>query len=352
MLLVVRVFNSERRCKMYCANISPNNYHFRNLHPCISIGTASDRYGGWIGQVYSSNRYKNKITRRNKRVGGSSFQEEILPVESIEEYFEHFSILEVDFTFYTLLLDGSLNPTQSFHVLRTYKEHIGQKGRLILKVPQIIFSKKLWRKNQFIENPDYLNARLFSQNFYEPAIGILGTLLKGFIFEQEYHLKKERFNSESLVAALHRFLEAIPRDDRYHIELRTESYLTPTYFNLLETFGVGQVLSHWTWLPTLRTQFEKGDNTFLNSGNQCVVRLVTPRNVKYEDSYKQSFPFRRLVNGMMSREMIEDTVALMQTAIDQAKHINIAINNRAGGNAPMIARELATGFLERHSKDS
>ena len=38
-----------------------DKFRFRNLHPKISIGTASDRYAGWIGQIYSKDRYENKI---------------------------------------------------------------------------------------------------------------------------------------------------------------------------------------------------------------------------------------------------------------------------------------------------
>ena len=45
-----------------------NNFRFRNLHPKISIGTASDRYIGWIGQIYSKDRYENKIKSRSKKL--------------------------------------------------------------------------------------------------------------------------------------------------------------------------------------------------------------------------------------------------------------------------------------------
>jgi hypothetical protein len=75
-------------------------YRFRELHPNISIGMASDRYAGWIGQVYSGERYEKEIKRRTHKIGDKSFTEEVLPVESVEEYFEHFPVLEIDFTFY------------------------------------------------------------------------------------------------------------------------------------------------------------------------------------------------------------------------------------------------------------
>ena len=96
-----------------------NIFHFRDLHPGVRIGTASDRYAGWIGQIYSQDRYK--AVKRSKTVGGKSYNEKVLPVESVREYFEHFSVLELDFTFYRLLLDNMLRPTQNYHVLETYK---------------------------------------------------------------------------------------------------------------------------------------------------------------------------------------------------------------------------------------
>ena len=72
------------------------NFNFRDLHPNILLGTASDRYAGWIGQIYSEGRYDDRITRRTKKVRGKSFVEEVLPVASVTEYFEHFPTLVID----------------------------------------------------------------------------------------------------------------------------------------------------------------------------------------------------------------------------------------------------------------
>ena len=93
---------------------SPEKFQFRALHPNVFMGTASDRYAGWVGQIYSGDRYSGKISVRTKKVGGKSFQEDVLPVESVEEYFQHFSILELDFTFYQMLLDADLQQSQSY----------------------------------------------------------------------------------------------------------------------------------------------------------------------------------------------------------------------------------------------
>ena len=100
---------------------NPQSFHFRNLHPNLCIGTASDRYAGWLGQIYSESRYKNRITKRTKIIGGQSFIEEVLPVDSLEEYFEHFSVLELDFTFYRPLLDQNGQITQNHNVLKNLR---------------------------------------------------------------------------------------------------------------------------------------------------------------------------------------------------------------------------------------
>jgi hypothetical protein len=43
--------------------------------------------------------------------------------------------------------------------------------------------------------------------------------------------------------------------------------------------------------------------------------------------------------------MIEDTLKIIQEGIKREKWIAIIINNRAGGNAPLIARLIADKFL-------
>jgi len=317
---------------------------FRDIHPKIQIGTASDRYAGWIGQIYTKGRYE--ISSRSNRVGGKSFKEEVLPVESIKEYFQHFSVLEIDFTFYRPLLDGDLQPTQNYHVLQTYRKYLRENDRIILKVPQVIFAQKLWRGGALIENNDYLNAEIFTHQFYEPAVDILGDLLIGFIFEQEYQRKKERISPKEYVEGLDSFLRAIPKDKRYHIETRTDSYHIKSYFEVLQNHGVGNVLSHWTWLPPLRKQFLKSDKLFYNSGKQSIVRLLTPLRMRYEEAYMHAFPFDKMVEGMMKPQMIADTIEIMKEGIKDGACINVIVNNRAGGNAPLIAKEIAKTILE------
>jgi len=65
---------------------------------------------------------------------------------------------------------------------------------------------------------------MFTRQFYEPANKILGNIAGGFIFEQEYRPKKDRQPPKEYAESLNEFFSNIPKDKRYHIETRTESY--------------------------------------------------------------------------------------------------------------------------------
>jgi len=99
-------------------------------------------------------------------------------------------------------------------------------------------------------------------------VDVLGRALTGFLFEQEYHRKQDRTPVSHMTQKLDAFFDAIPTDTRYHIELRTEAYLSTPVFEVLEKHGIGQVLSYWTWLPNLRKQFNKANSILFNSGMQ------------------------------------------------------------------------------------
>ena len=101
-----------------------SHFNFLSLHPRLFIGTASDRYAGWLGQIYTPEKYQGRITRRTKNLEKNSYIEEVLPIDSVKEYFEHFPVLEIDYTFYRLLLDDQGRPTNNYELLRNYQQYL------------------------------------------------------------------------------------------------------------------------------------------------------------------------------------------------------------------------------------
>jgi uncharacterized protein YecE (DUF72 family) len=80
---------------------------------------------------------------------------------------------------------------------------------------------------------------------------------------------------------------------------------------------------------------------FFNSEKQMVIRLITPLRMSYEESYAKAFPFNKMIPGMLDPEMIEDTAKIVNEAIKDKVQVNLIINNRAGGDAPLIAQTIA-----------
>jgi hypothetical protein len=204
----------------------------------------------------------------------------------------------------------------------------------------------LRRGKDYVPNENYLASEGFTRQFYEPALSLLGPKLKGIIFEQEYQRSSERPAPREFAARLDRFFSSIPQDDRYHVELRTEAYLCKPLIDILRGHDVGLIFSHWTWLPTLKAQFYKAGKRFITAGSQAVIRLMTPIGVRYEDAYAMAFPFDRLIEEMIHPGMIPHTVQLMREAIEGDIDINIIINNRSAGNAPLLARRIVAEFLD------
>ncbi len=326
-----------------------DRYVFRHIHPLISIGTASDRYRGWIGQIYSEELYKDRITSRTNRVGRNSFQEQVLPVDCVREYFQHFRILEIDYTFYAPLIEHGV-PTPCANTLQQYSMHMQPEDRVFLKAPRMFFAQKLRRGKEYVQNENYLAAKPFVLQFYEPAVSLLGPKLKGIIFEQEYQRLEERPSAAELASQLDRFFGSIPPDDRYHVELRTEAYISRPVIDTLEKHGIGQVLSHWTWLPNLQRQFSRAGNRFITAGRQALIRLMTPIGIRYEDAYAKAFPFDNLIEEMIQPGMIPQTAQLMWKALEGDLEINIIINNRSSGNAPGLAQRIVREFVEKRGK--
>ncbi len=324
-------------------------FRFRDLHPNVRFGTASDRYAGWIGQIYSE-QWSQRITKRSRRLQGKKYEERRVPVASVAEYFEHFSVLEIDFTFYRPLRDAEGDPSNTFFTLEKYAEHAPNDAAFILKAPQQFCARKIRRSNTYRENPSFLAHEPYIRQFHDPAREILGDRLRGVIFQQEYQRVSESPSPTENVQALDGFFEAIPPAPQMHLELRSEHLLKPVYFDWLADRALGFVFSHWTWLPPIRKQWGMCGEKFTAGDDTAVTRLLTPLDTKYADAYEQAYPFDsptpELSETPDAQRMIDDATALAYQAVQQHKTLMVIANNRAYGSAPGLAQAIGHRFLD------
>jgi uncharacterized protein YecE (DUF72 family) len=329
-------------------------YDFRGFHPRVRFGTASDRYGGWLGQIYSEDRWASEIKTRRKKLGRQSFEERVLPVECVAEYFDHFETLELDFTFYRPLLEGDGRASSNLFVLGRYAEHAPETARFILKAPQAYTARVLRRggagRPAYEDNPTYLDVDAYVSQFLDPARDLLGERLAGVLFEQEYGRVRESPPPEAFIGELDAFFGTVdarcaePRIQT-HLEVRSPHLLVQPYFDWLDARGLGFCFSHWTWLPSIKQQWELAGGRFTAANRNVVLRLLTPRKMRYEEAYATAHPFDRPVPELSetrgAREMVDESAALVLRTIEAECTVDVIVNNRAWGNGPALAQAVA-----------
>ena len=329
------------------------SYDFRDLSGSLRFGTASDRYAGWLGQIYPES-YASEISSRSRKLGKETFKERTLPVRSVVDYFEHFGVLELDFTYYRSLLDLDGTPSNNHFVLEQYASLAPASARFFLKAPQSCFTRTIRRsregKTVYDQNEEFLDPEAYMRRFLEPAISILGDRLVGIIFEQSYQRVSDSPPEDQHIGEMDAFFGNISRDIPSHLEIRSPHLLTPAYFAWLQSNGLGFVFSHWTWLPSLRQQWEQCSGEFSSVDGNAIVRLLTPLRMSYAEAYAQAYPFddavEAIVNSTQGNNMIMDTTALAFQAGKQGVILNIIANNRAWGNSPKLAQTIASRVVD------
>jgi len=196
----------------------------------IYVGGSSWKYEGWLGQIYTQERYYTRGRFSRKR-----FEETCLA-----EYAETFPVVCGDFSFYQF-------PTDVFW--RKLFAAAPPSLRFGLKVPEDITVKTFPTHARYgpqagLDNPSFLNADLFEMAFLEllrPHRDRIAVLIFEFgTFSHECYRDASEFGED-----LDRLLARLPRDFHYSVEVRNADFLVPEYFAVLRKHGIAHVFNAW-----------------------------------------------------------------------------------------------------------
>lgn len=67
--------------------------------------------------------------------------------------------------------------------------------------------------------------------------------------------------------------------------------------------------------------------------------------MRYDETYAKAYPFDKLVDDLFKPVMVEEAVKLVREFLAQDAVVYLIINNRVGGNAPMIGERVAERIL-------
>jgi uncharacterized protein YecE (DUF72 family) len=286
----------------------------------IYVGGSSWKYEGWLGQIYTPERYFTRGRFSQKR-----FEETCLA-----EYAETFPIVCGDFSFYQF-------PTDTFW--RKLFATAPPSLKFALKAPEDITVKVFPTHARYgpragMDNPSFLNVDLFEVAFREllrPHRERIAVLVFEFgAFSRECYREPQAF-----VEALDRFLTRLPRDFQYSVEVRNADFLVPEYFAVLRKHGVAHVFNAWTRMPVLPVQLQIPDAF---TTDFLVSRAQLRRGRPYEEAVKILAPYSEV------RDENPEAREGLRTLIDRANRNHerayLFVNNRLEGNSPITIQEV------------
>lgn len=277
----------------------------------VLIGTSSWKYEGWLGEIYTPERYITRGKHSQKK-----FEESCLA-----EYGEVFPVVCGDFSFYQF-------PTPAFWQ-RLFGAAPASLG-FAFKVPEEITVRQWPSHARYgaragLRNSTFLDAHLFRTGFTD-ALAPYASRVQALIFEFG---AVARPSLDEFLSELEPFLAALPEGFRYAIEIRNPEFLAPEYLALLARHRVAHVLNSWTRMPELATQLSFPD---IFTTDFFVVRALLRPGRAYEEAVKRFSPYTRVQEENPAvRQTLRD---LIQGAKRSGRRGLIFVNNRLEGNAP------------------
>lgn len=282
----------------------------------IWIGTSSWKYPGWLGQVYSRDRY----TTRGR------FSQKRFEAECLTEYAETFPIVCGDFSFYQF-------PTPEFWQRLFSSAPAGL--RFALKAPEEVTAEVFPKHPRYgqragMRNESFLNADALAALFLEP-LEPYRERIATIIFEFGARSTPLR----EFAAQLGPFLNALPKSFRHAVEVRNRTYLAKPYFDCLGERNVAHVFNAWTKMPPLAEHIAiPGAFT----ADFTVVRALLREGRPYEQAVEQLAPYDRVQDE--NGEGREAMRTLMQRMREEHRALLMFVNNRFEGNAPTTIQAI------------
>jgi uncharacterized protein YecE (DUF72 family) len=280
----------------------------------IYFGTSSWKYDGWLGSIYSQDRY---LTRG--KFSNAQFEQECL-----SEYAETFPTVCGDLTFYQFPSDEYWAKLFS----ATPENFV-----FGFKVPEDI-TVSTWPKHaRYGRRAGLANERFLDpetlERFFTSRLKAYGKRVGPLIFEFGTFNKSTFATPADFTARLDPFLAALPQGFQYAIEIRNKEYLGPDYLGVLASHNVAHVFNAWTRMPPLDEQSQI-EEAFM--ADFTVVRALLRHGRAYDMAVDNFEPYREI------KEVNEGARVGMRRIVERAqkskKSAFVFVNNRLEGNAP------------------
>jgi uncharacterized protein YecE (DUF72 family) len=279
----------------------------------IRLGTSSWSFPGWSSVVYD--RAASEATLAKDGLGAYAAHPLLRTVGVDRSYYR--PLTEEQFRSYAAVVPGDF--------------------RFVVKADRLLTSPlDPEAAGMRSRNPRFLDADYATQEVVGPLARGLGAKAGPLVFQFSPMSAGMVGGRAAFFERLQRFLEALPKGVTYALELRTPSFLTPDYVELLDTTGAAHCYNIHPAMSPLARQL-----AIVQPFYQPVllIRWMLRPGLDYEAARQKYEPFDRLVDeDRDTRDLIA------RTALDGLlgeREVIVVANNKAEGSAPATLLRLA-----------
>ena len=192
-------------------------------------------------------------------------------------------------------------------------------------------------------NPQFLDPSAAIEQFVAPAIEGLGATLGTLLFQFSPLPAPMLADPPAWVAALRRFLEAMPRalpaGAGIAIELRDASLLTPRLVDALRETGVAYCIGLHDRMPPVERQLRALGRLHADGPGPLVARWTLHAGIGYEAARHRYAPFDALLDPDPASRL--PLAAACAATLIAGQPVTVIANNKAEGSAPRTLALLA-----------
>ncbi len=279
----------------------------------LYLGTCSWKYPSWEGLVYSSRE----------------------PANYLEEYARKYNSVEVDQWFWSLGRTGASLPRRE--VVADYDASTPADFRFSIKCPNALtLTHQYARKGEpLVENPRFLDTDFFLRFIESVALIVPKTVV--FMFQFEYLNRDKMHSKQVFLEKLSRFLNSLPRDLPYAVEIRNPRWMDDSWFDFLREHQVAPVLLQGYWMddvPTILNQYGA------RIGDTICVRLHGEDREGMEERTGEDWS--KIVRP--KDEEIERIAGSLKIQYGNGKRLIVNFNNHYEGSAPLTIEKFRKFF--------
>lgn len=285
------------------------------LPDTLAFGTSSWAFPGWTGLVYPAGLSSTALSR-----------------EGLRHYARH-PLLR------TVGVDRSYYAPIPLDDLRAYADQLPEGFRACFKAPAAVTSRlapTFGARGVHAPNPDFLSVDRLIADLLEPLYVAFHPHTGPIVIECPPGTRESSQPVSATLDAFDAFLERLPREFEYAMEIRDAALLTPAYRALLAKHEVAHTFNYWSAMPSLVRQAAVVPP---DEASFTVLRLLLRPGTWYEDQRDRFKPFNRLVD--VDATMRDEVVQLTTRALAKGRRVYVLVNNKAEGSSPLTVEALA-----------